>query len=73
MKTPGSKKASDTPLPLYPHEIDLAAARDVAVLWRAVDTRTPEHASFTEDNVRLACRPALPSPSHSCTAAAAAL
>ncbi len=52
MKTPTNSKASDTPLPKYLHDTDMALAVDVAVLWRALDKTTPEHASYTEDKAR---------------------
>lgn len=54
VKTPTNQKVSDSSLPLYPHETDLAVARDLAVLWRALDTRTPQHACYTEADVRAA-------------------
>ncbi len=52
VKTPGSQKVSDTNLPPYQHPTDLALVRDVAVLWRALDDSTPEHASFTLEKAR---------------------
>ncbi len=63
MKTPGSQKLSDTNLPLYQHLTDMALARDVAMLWRALDDSTPEHASFTPEKARRAMAAAWPLPS----------
>ena len=46
-KTPNNNNRVDCLLPRYQHETDLALAVDVAVLWRALDETTPEHASYT--------------------------
>lgn len=41
VKKPGCGQPSDNDLPWYPHVHDLAIARDVAELWRALDGRHP--------------------------------
>ncbi len=41
VKKPTSSKQFDADLPWYPHEHDLAIARDVAELWRALDDGHP--------------------------------
>ncbi|PRW60358.1 hypothetical protein C2E21_0827 [Chlorella sorokiniana] len=47
VKTPTNKVPCDTALPRYQHDTDNALAVDVALLWRALDEATPEHASYT--------------------------